>query len=279
METEDQKIADEYIATLPPEVSDFIEEGVWQEKCVEIAHKYSLNPEQQNILIDTVVYIFTGIEKIDTLTEVLMCELKISQLLATQIFEELDKRVFEYGMNFITSKRSEEEKKLIYSSSTVPEIPPDILPSVAIGEFAHDVPRPVSLPLTESISVSGYENNTQKASFTTSTASTAHLPVAMESVTDEDSSYIPGATLAFGEEAISIPRYVPPAPDVVPVGHVTHTNPSPSFDKNTSHNPPANLPGIEIPQENVVKKPWQSSKIENRPTKSYSADPYRETLE
>ncbi len=161
----DQEI-DDFINTLSKPVKEFIFTGVWEERTAEIAKKYSLNDTQVNDLIDTVLFVLTGLESPETLLETIIAELGISRLLAEQIMDDLEIRVFEYAVKSI-EKKTDSSQQLASSSQeetqsqnnqnktpekdipeirpeNLPEIEPNILPMTEPGEKVHIVEPPAN---------------------------------------------------------------------------------------------------------------------------------------
>jgi hypothetical protein len=123
-----------YEDNLPKEVKDLISEGVWQERIEEIAKKYSLNESQTENLTDNVLFVITGIDTVDKFLETLSQELGISKILADQLTDDLEKRVFEYVLKKLdknTEKKEDKvaEKKTTPPVSIIPEIRPETFPT------------------------------------------------------------------------------------------------------------------------------------------------------
>jgi len=100
----------EYLKTLPKSIQDVVFDGVWEERTEEIAKKYSLNELQTDSLTNNVLYILIGLENPDNFLDTIVAELGISRLLAEQITEDLEVRVFEYTVKSI-EKRGETMSK------------------------------------------------------------------------------------------------------------------------------------------------------------------------
>ncbi|MCX6701871.1 MAG: hypothetical protein NTX96_01590 [Candidatus Zambryskibacteria bacterium] len=161
MNEETLKNMPEYMKGLPESVQDLVFDGVWEERTEEIAKKYSLGEPQTDSLINNVLFILIGLKDPDDFLETLILELGTSRLLAEQIIEDLEVRVFEYAVKSIQNKEKktgglpvqvDSQKNENKSSDTkmpliseIPEIKPDNLPMIEKGEVAHDVLRqPVS---------------------------------------------------------------------------------------------------------------------------------------
>src|SRR3989344_75148 len=111
MENQTQDKSQEYVKNLPQVVQDFVYDGVWEERTAEIAKKYSLGPGQTDTLINNVLFVLIGLDTPDTFTNLMTSELGISKLLASQIIEELETRVFEYVLNTVESQKLKVESK------------------------------------------------------------------------------------------------------------------------------------------------------------------------
>jgi hypothetical protein len=129
-----------YIEQLPPKVQVFVFSGDWLEKTNQIATKYSLTETQSESLSDIVLFILIGLEKPENLLTAIVSELNISELLAEQIIEDINNRIFDVAIQ----KTTEENDNI--------EIRPEILPMVEGGEKVKVVPPPVNLPTEPEIS-------------------------------------------------------------------------------------------------------------------------------
>jgi len=148
-----EKISSEQIKNLPENKRKFILGGVWKERTDEIASKYSLSESQTENLVNSVLLVLIGLEKPENFLESIIAELGISRLLAEQIMEDLEVRVFEYAVKSMektlkqadySSFGQDKEKEQLVTLPEVkpvilPEIEPNILPMVEKGETAHDV--------------------------------------------------------------------------------------------------------------------------------------------
>ncbi len=94
----------------------------------EICTKYSLD-EKQTLLLENLV----SLGKKDNFIDSMVSELGISRLLAEQMTDEVEKRVFEYAIKEIGGNSNVE--------NDIPEIRPEIVPMVEKGEVAHDIPH------------------------------------------------------------------------------------------------------------------------------------------
>lgn len=199
MEEENKFDADKFIENLPKPLKDLVFDGAWEERTAEIAKKYSLNEVQTETLINTTLFILIGLEDSNKFIETIIIELGISRLLAEQIMEDLEVRVFEYAVRTIEKKAekvasSQENKKESFprqsassprqsTTSTEVEIKPDNLPMVEIGEVAHDTAR-IGSPqkksdLTQTIAdkIADSESSQRQSAFSPRSSATGFEPV------------------------------------------------------------------------------------------------------
>lgn len=153
----------EYLAGLPQKIQDVIFDDAWLNRTTEVAKKYSLTEEQTEGLINLTLLVISGIDKAENFLETIISDLSISRLLAEQIVEDLETRVFEYVLKLIEEK-PKTQNTVAQNTSRIPEIKPDNLPAQAglpaieVGEVAKPytpqipVPRP-SEPVQKPYSV------------------------------------------------------------------------------------------------------------------------------
>ena len=111
MDAKNQNEIPEYVKNLPQAVQDFVYDGVWEERVVEIGKKYSLSETQIDILANNTLFVLIGLDTPDTFTNLMTSELGISKLLAGQIIEELETRVFEYALGRISNQEVQSSNK------------------------------------------------------------------------------------------------------------------------------------------------------------------------
>ncbi len=121
----------QYINKLPKPVKNMVMDGAWEDRVFEIAKKYSLTDSQTDYLANDTLLVLIGLEKPETFLETITTDLSISRLLSEQIFEDLENRVFEYALKLVEEKTNVSQTS---TSSTIPEIKPDNLPAVEIGQ-------------------------------------------------------------------------------------------------------------------------------------------------
>ncbi len=148
----DKNTYNNYIENLPKPIKDFVFNSDWEEKVIEICKKYGLNEEQTNNLTDSVVLILVGLEKPNNFLSNMISDLNISKLLAEQILEDLENRVFDHALKQIekeglekNSSENTENKEKLMSSSTQLELKPENLPMIEENEplRVNPVPKPV----------------------------------------------------------------------------------------------------------------------------------------
>lgn len=136
---------------LPKTTQDLLFGNVWEERTGEIAEKYSLNELQKDSLVNNVLFILISKAKKETLLETIINELGISRLLAEQIIEDLEMRVFEYTLKTIQNQDKKVESSEKPKESDLPEIRPEITPVIEPEEKVRVRPIPV-----------GFSDNTSK---------------------------------------------------------------------------------------------------------------------
>ncbi len=137
---------DEYIKNLPKSVQNIVYNSDWEKKTVEIGKKYGLSDEQIDIIANYVVLVLVGLEKPEEFLSKIVSDLNISRLLAEQIVEDLENRVFDYALKQIegdnkVSDRTVSNERLM-SAGTQLELKPDNLPVVEVNEPLRVIPVP-----------------------------------------------------------------------------------------------------------------------------------------
>jgi hypothetical protein len=276
MDNKDQNEMPEYMKTLPQSVQDFIFGGVWEERTDEIAKKYSLNDTQTDNLINNILFILIGLDKPETFLETTIIELGISRLLAEQIMEDLEVRVFEYATKSIENKEkrggssqqviasSKEDKNKLSTSSMpvgipnieddIPEVRPEITPMVEKDEVVHD---------------------------------SSQQPVA-SSKENTGGREIPRAPLGQTSEPVqrpvSVPRYMGEQEEMTNDKFpMTNQDQNPN-DKVDAVTQKASEPTPAVETKPIVEavKPQEQPKTPEpvpEPPKKYTVDPYREPIE
>lgn len=275
-----------YINNLPVNVQDVIYDSEWEQRITEITKKYSLNQEQTENLINLVLLVLVGIEKPETLMEKIILDLSISKLLAEQIINDLEKRVFDYALNMVENKTSKPSTTKP-TTSTVPEIRPENLPmvedenTVSIPKYFSRVapaptPSPVQTP-TKSIQKEveseveaffGKPNQlTQKPKEESSTPSRIVFGKTDNTTTSSPAPISSPTTSNNQEEFVQKPGFIP------------------KFGNTSFNDPLAPVPTPQTSQSIIDNKlsGTTSSQIEKPPqtppVHEYVVDPYREPLE
>ena len=163
MNNKDQNIS-EYILNLPESVQDFVFNGIWEEKTIEIGKKYNLNEKQIDDLANNVVLVLIGVDKPETFLETIVKELEISKIIGEQIVEDLEKRVFDYALKAIEPKPitklenkpetsvANEIKPVFASPPVKPIVPPIVKPVIPPAPQVNSkIPeiRPANLPSSQ----------------------------------------------------------------------------------------------------------------------------------
>jgi hypothetical protein len=228
-----------YEDNLPKEVKDLISEGVWQERIEEIAKKYSLNETQTENLTDNVLFVITGIDTVDKFLETLSQELGISKILADQLTDDLEKRVFEYVLKKLEKNTEKTEDKVTEKKTTpspvsiIPEIRPENLPTKT------EPPKIPVQPIFESKSV-------------------VSAPV-KTTLTQEQI-----------QRPVSVPRFT-----AVPMEEEYIISPQIQKTPEPIINPSMVKPTQSITPSPVKPSVPETTKLENK----YAVDPYREPIE
>lgn len=148
MNEETLKDMPEYTKNLPKPVQDLVFDGVWEERTEEIAKKYSLSEKQTDDLINNVLYILVGLLKPEDFLSTITVELSISGLLAEQLVEDLEVRVFEYALKTIQNQEKKGESIEKEDGDDLPELRPEITPLIEPEEKVRVRPVPVGFTET-----------------------------------------------------------------------------------------------------------------------------------
>lgn len=116
----------EYVQKLPKEIKDFVFDKTWHERTEEVAKKYALTPEQTEALLDATVLVLIGLEKPGDFLKNIIADLNISELLAEQIIEDLESRVFDLALKAVI--KNEKAEGTEPAGERIPEIRPVNLP-------------------------------------------------------------------------------------------------------------------------------------------------------
>jgi hypothetical protein len=273
----------EYIKTLPQSIQDMVFDGVWEERTNEIAKKYSLNETQTNDLADSVLLILIGLDKPDTFLENIIKELNISRLLAEQIMEDLEARVFEYAISYIEGKNKPKVESTPVQTPTPAVIKPPlsrfetVKPPVHTEEKALEI-RPESLPVVEDpnkIGVPRYvPTNTYKPASSVSNAQ------ARNSATPINTPLTPKPNQATTPTPTNAPVITYRPKSTVPE-QVQQVTPVPRFtiptEEKVENKPVTPSSPTENKINNVTTNTLEKSVADIMPPK-HNIDPYREPL-
>lgn len=121
----------EYLQELPEKTRSVILSSRWQSTANQIAKKYSLTNEQTEILIQQIWIFLIGGGDIENMTNELKDELGLSQLLAGEIYTEIEERIFKTIINKLneTEDKKEATKETVFEVENPSDIPPDNLPT------------------------------------------------------------------------------------------------------------------------------------------------------
>jgi hypothetical protein len=223
----------EYLQELPEKTRSVILSSRWQSTANQIAKKYSLTNEQTEILIQQIWIFLIGGGDIENMTNELKDELGLSQLLAGEIYTEIEERIFKTIINKLneTEEKKEATKETVFEVENPSDIPPDNLPTGEIDLDDEDF----------DIKEEGEQKNQPEDTGTNeNTKNQIH-----NSIT---------------EFKVETPQEIQTEP--VPQIPTPPKQETKSIDFNSKF-------------DTVVKQ----TDTENRPTKSYVSDPYREPIE
>lgn len=134
-----------YLESLPNNIKNVISNPNIESRIKEISTKYSLSAEQGESLVDVVMLVLAGIDSPDTLIENIMSDLSVSEIVAEQIMNDLDSRVFEYALKEAgVAVEGAKVSKEMEITSDLPEIRPDNLPTT---EAPIQAPAKTSVPV------------------------------------------------------------------------------------------------------------------------------------
>lgn len=233
-------------------------------KVIEISKKYNLSQSQTDKLLNILTPIIVAQKKPDGLMNTIVNNLSISRLLAEQIMNDLEKRIFESfgkgGQNrdrVISEPVIQKQQPLEAERGRMTAPPPANLPMIEPGEVVQDnTQKPVSNNLVNTKPIQNRESsplpereaqNENKIQFKTNTPP---QPPPIKSV-------------ANAQTPFSVPRF-----NAVPVvERAPEPTPQPISPQNVMEQ---KLSGVSV---NIPKKP------EDKPVHKYTVDPYREPIE
>jgi hypothetical protein len=229
---------------LPKTTQDLLFGNVWEERTAEIAEKYSLNEPQTDSLVNNVLFILINKAKKETLLETVVKDLGISQMLAEQIMEDLEVRVFEYAFKTIQNQDKKVSSSEKSEDDDLPEIRPIITPMIEPEEKVRVRPIPV-----------GFTGATPKP-----------VPVPQPSASGPRQS-----APELIQRPVSVPRYT-----AVPMEEEKNSSQGLAVSSNEGTGPTketAPHQSASGQQTSATPQPVPE------PVKKYAVDPYREPLE
>ena len=125
-----QKIVENRLATLPPELKKFFVEGSWIEKTKLAANKLGLSPDHSDHLEDEVLVIIIGLDIKKNFVSNLTENLSISSELANSVFREIDSEIFSHIDAYLPT---EEEQEVLELKQPHDLIEPHRLPTSIVG--------------------------------------------------------------------------------------------------------------------------------------------------
>lgn len=277
----------EYVKKLPKEIQDLIFDGVWEERVEEIGLKYSLDDNQLDNLIDKVLFILIGLEKPDSFLETMVGELSISRLLAEQIMNDLNARVFDYALKTIETNQEKPKEKSAGNNSLSNEI------SNILKEETNIEPEKDTGVLNRLRSMSGDLKSLEEDKVKEEKKDNVpqNLPGAMVIDDKETKKISPENTIKempsaknakdFVQRPISVPRYTADLGDEDKGEYLLKKSgiyPEHMDEQNRSTNLKPDLSYKKESPADFPEKPKVDEKQTEKPAHGYTVDPYREPL-
>lgn len=295
----DQNQADnnQIISKLPQKVQDFIDAGNWEKITREISQKYGLQEEQTEMLVDDTLLLITGMANPDQFILYIKEDLLASDIIAEQILDELDRRVFGPNLEMITqekkidtisrspiakviipNKPGEENLTASKNKGFLSEMPPNLPVADEDKEFVGqkvDIPRYIPTKI-ENIKE---EENKKYEDLKKVTASQMYASNATVATEDSGFNSPIGSKITYKPMGQPAPKPAEPIqkPNSVPRMNFNADSPVENEIAKDSFASPTLNSVAPNPAEQPVKK--VDSKIENPIVKSYTVDPYREPVE
>ncbi len=202
MDEQTQKI-ETHIKNLPKEVQDFIAGNEWENRVNEISKKYGLDAKQSEALSNNTMLLLVGLSDPENLTKNIEEDLGVSSLLSEQIFEDLEKRVFDYAVKTLDKKPEIKNQTSTPVISKIPEIRPENLP-------AQTIKSPVTIkPEENKVGIPKYAPASTPVN---SPAVSTYKPTGISETIPKPASPV----------SYSIPK-IPPLPDHIIVQHTQNT--------------------------------------------------------
>ena len=275
MEEYNQDTLPQDFTRLPQNVRNFIADGIWRDRTEEIGRKYALSTSQIDQLTTEVLLLLMGLINPDTILETLTVELGISDLLASQLINDLDTRVFDYALK--TIEKGGEEKiptpRPLQQQNT-PFVPENLPGAIEVEEKPvptkytetpapiKQVVDPVPTPVVQQPTAPWMKQAPVVPETATST------PIEPQPLAEPSKIVWPTQPTEIQIPTVSVPRFT-----AVPLDEKT-IEPTPSQKPVLETPAPQNI--IEAKLSGVVKPKIE---IPTGITEKYTTDPYREPIE
>ncbi len=165
----------------------------WKSKVIDITKKYSLNQSQTDKLINVVTLNVSQSKKPDI--ESVISNLGISRLLAEQIMQDLENRVFEYALKQVEGQKPARNASQSDAGGLKAE-PRSELRSATGVESKDNIPKPISS--ISPLSKAGFDTNTK-----TPEIKPSNLPMVEKGEVAHDSSQYPASRSSIKETPVS----------------------------------------------------------------------------
>ena len=247
----------QYINNLIPVVKQAVLSPEWKKRVGEIGQKYSLHLDQIGSLETEVLLVIVGMEPEEDLIENIKRELSISNILATQITEDVNTRVFQYIFKLMQNTEIPQSDKFVQQ---LPVQPPKKIESTPTTPAQNE-------PLLSAMEskVMSSESRDMKGGVTNNSYTILHNPNHKEVPPPMN---LPGIEEEVGGVMSNEVRDVKETEKTVPPPVKPHTS---------NLTPQPTLADIKL--GGLVSSPTEKQVAQTPPTHSYTADPYREPLE
>ncbi len=140
---ETNKLIEERIKTLPPNLKQAIDNVPWKALVQEIGKTNALDAEQIVSLEQEIMFIIYAFEPPTNFIANIAREVGVSEDAASTIAESVADKIFDpiLQKSEELEKLNEKKSEPVITPTSVPEIPPSNLPMVEKGEVVHDVPH------------------------------------------------------------------------------------------------------------------------------------------
>lgn len=125
----------EYLEELPEQTRKVLVSTRWQNIANQIAKKYSLSETQTESMIREIWIVLIGGGDFEKFEELLQSEISISNLLAKELSEEIENRIFKVIIEKLTEKTDDQIDVVVnVLDKDSKDIPPDNLPTEYVEE-------------------------------------------------------------------------------------------------------------------------------------------------